>query len=185
MMALTIGGTAISPPSVPSASSSGTHDSNDGILMFFHLIARSLETRHALVDAVGRRRALDAKLNDPALAGHPKRATAARRLPQRMEQERQACIAVMQRNAALARQWDVLAASEKHRYGLTFLVGESDPQMPIIQALWCDDRGLALLAPFPERWTVPHGISHRVFEIDTDVREYTIQEVMRNEFAPF
>lgn len=185
MMALTIGGMAVSTPSTPSASSSGTSDSNDDILMFLRLVALSLEARGELADAVCRRRAMEAKLDDPALSDHPKRSTAVRRLPQRLEQERQACIAVMQRNAAMARQWDALAASEKHRYGLTFLVGESDPQMPIIQSLWCEDRGLALLAPFPEAWTVPHEISHRVFEIDTDVREYTMQEVMHNEFAPF
>lgn len=185
MMALTIGGTAVSPPSTPSASSSGTSDSNDDILMFLRLVALSLEARGELANAVCRRRALEAKLDDPGLADHPKRSTAARRLPQRIEDECQACIALMQRNAALARQWDALAATEKHRFGLTFLIGEPDPDMPIIQTLWCSDRGLALLVPFPERWAVPISLSHRVFEIDIDVREYTIQEVMRSEQCPF
>lgn len=154
------------------------------IAIFMRLVALNLEARDELAEVVRKRRKLEADLENPALRDHPKRPAATRRLPKRQEEERQAVIALAELNTELARHWDTIPVGDKNKYGLTRIVG-ADPEAAIGLTLWCDDRGLALLVPFPEVWSVPSDIAHRALDPTAEVREYTAEELFHAPGAPF
>lgn len=181
-MTLRVGNTTIQPdtPAQPEADATPDH-----IRIFLFTLARNLAVRRDLATAVRRLRTLDRKLADPALADHPDRANAVRRRERREQEEYQLTTRLIECNVQLERCWEAIGAAEKHRYGLTYLVGEPDPEMPILGTLWRDDVGLAQLVPFPDDWSTSHELSHRAFDTTTAPRIYTIQEVMNHESAPF
>lgn len=160
--------------------------SSNDVLIFLFLVGQSLDARRELRDVVSQRREIDVDaLNDPAFADHPRRPAMLALHEDRIEAERLAVIRLMEDNAALSRQWDAISPQDKNRYQLTTLIGECDPQMSCLQSLWCTDRGLSLLVPFPDHWSIPHDISYRVFDDTTGVRVYDIEEIMTNGQCPF
>lgn len=181
-MVLTLGGKPIEATPIPPTVDP---QAGDRIALFMRLVAMNLDARRELVDVVRRLRKLEARLADPALMHHPRRPTAERRLPERQEAERLATIKLAELNVSLARQWNTIRSEEKNRYGLTYLIGEQDPDTDILMRLWADDRGLAKLVPFPEQWSVPHDISHKAFDPSTDVREYSREELLNSPVPSF
>lgn len=156
------------------------------VLMFLRMVALVFDARRSLLIAVERRRTLERQLADPALADHPKRPQAERRLAERWEDERLATIRLAEDQVRLAILWDRLAASDKNRYALITLIGEPDPKMPIDTVLWCDDRGLSRLVPYPDDWAPAHDIAHIAFNPDRHgVQTYDRDELLRAESAPF
>lgn len=160
-------------------------DSTDAVLMAYCLIALNLQARRELALVARRRMKLERDLDDPALAGHPKRPRAERLHAQRSEEERAATIRLAELNAALAQQWAEISAADKNRYALTDIIA-ADPEQDIGLVLWCDDRGLARLAPFPNGWAVPADISHRVLDSpEAGKTSYTREELLNAPAAPF
>lgn len=158
----------------------------DRIVLFMRLVAINLEARRDLADVVAQLREIDVDaLNDPALAEHPRRPAMVEELAGRERDEYQAAVRLIQTNASLSRQWRQIAPDEKHRYALTFLVGESDPEMPIMQTLYCDDRGLARLVPFPEGWAIPHTLAPASLDDSTEIRTYDLDELLQTEYPSF
>ena len=156
------------------------------VLVFLRLMALVFARRRHLAYTVERRRTLEAQLADPALADHPKRAAAERRLAQRIDAERLATIALAEDQCRLAIQWDALAAEDINRYGLTTLVGEPDPAMQIDITLWRDDLGISRLVPFPDDWAPPHSIAHRALDPERHgIREYTRDDIFHSDVASF
>ena len=156
------------------------------VLTFLRLVALVFERRRHLLYVVERRRTLEAQLADPALADHPKRAAAERRLAERHDAERLATIALAEDQVRLASLWDALTPADKNRYGLTTLIGEPDPGYQIDLVLWADDRGLSRLVPFPDNWVPAHDIAHRALDPERHgVREYTRDEIFYSDVAGF
>lgn len=196
MSPLTFGGTPIpgtrampqrQQPSAPDAAIAAPDmHMPDRVTLFLALIGMALEARRELQNAVDDLREIDIDaLNDPALMDHPRRPAMLQHLEACEAAERDATRRVIETNVNLQRTWERIDPADKHRYGLTFIVGEMDPVMNILGDLWCDDRGLALLVPWPDGWAVPHALEHRCFDTTTGMRTYTIEEVMRREHAPF
>lgn len=181
-MSLTLNGKPIvgSPVATPL-----DREAPDRIVLFMRLVALNLEARRDLAEVVRRRRKLEGKLADPDLADHPGRPAALRKLELRIAQELYAATRLIQGNVSLSRQWDQIASDDKQRYALTFLVGEPDPATSILQRLYCDDRGLALLVPFPDGWAIPHELAHLSLDDGPSVRTYTREEIETGEYAPF
>lgn len=182
MAALKMGGKAVRSKPLPQMVDP---DEPDRIVLFMRLVAMNCEARRDLANAVRRLRKLEAQLADPALMDHPKRPAATRRLPQRQEDERAATTRLMETNVSLERQWHTIPASQKHKFGLTFIVGESDPQANILGALWCEDRGLARLVPFPDGWSPPQDISHRAFDTTIGVIEHDMRKALLDDYPSF
>lgn len=156
------------------------------VLAFFRLVALVFERRRHLLYTVARRRKLEAQLADPALAEHPKRPQAERRLAERWDAERLAVIALAENHAQLATAWDALAAEDKSRYALYTLIGEPDPAMQIDITLWRDDVGLSRLVPFPDDWSVPHDIAHKALDPERHgVTTYDLDELLMTEQPSF
>ena len=156
------------------------------VLTFLRLVALVFERRRHLAYAVERRRTLEAQIADPALADHPKRPAAERRLAARWEAERLATIALAEDQVRLATLWDALTPADINRYGLTTLIGEPDPRHQIDIVLWADDRGLSRLVPFPDDWAPAHEIAHRALDPERHgVREYTYDEIFHSDVAGF
>lgn len=181
-MALTLNGAPVTATPLPAVVEP---EPPHRVLLFLQVVAMACEARRDLADAVRRCRNLERKLADPVLADHPDRPRGEAKLARQRDLERDATRRVIETNVNLQRTWDRIDAADKHRYALTFIVGQTDPAMNILGDLWCDDRGLALLVPWPDGWAVPHGLEHRCFDTSTRMRSYTIEEVMRREYASF
>jgi len=157
------------------------------IAIFMRLVALNLEARRELAEAVRRLRKLEGDLANPELRDHPRRPEATRRLPKREAEERDAVIKLAEANTQLARCWETIPPADKNKFALTTVIG-ADPEASIDMVLWTDDRGLALIVPFPEDWSVPHDIAHRAFDPEGPASRksfYTRQELLTAEYAPF
>lgn len=181
-MVLTLNGAPIQPKPAPAPLD---REAPDRVVLFMRLVALNLEARRDLAEAVRRRRKLEGKLADPANRDHPGRPAAERKLERREADERQAAVRLIETNVSLSRCWDTIAPDDKAKYALTFLVGESDPAMPVLQTLYRDDVGLARLVPFPEGWAVPHSLAHLSLDDGPSIRTYTYDEILNAEYPPF
>lgn len=184
-MPLTISGSKKPQPGTSKLKPPIDKDAGGRVVLFMRLVAMNLEAREQLAYIVERRTKLEAQLADPALANHPKRPQAERRFERLQGEERDVVLRIAEINFSLAHQWDKLRPEDRNRYGLTKLIA-ADPEQDIGLVLWCDDRGLARLAPFPDGWAVPADISHRVLE-SPEVGEaiYTREELLNAPSAPF
>ena len=181
-MTLTFNGKPIAAKPAPNVPEPEIHSP---VLLFLRIVALNLDARRELADVVRRRRTLETKLADPALADHPKRPAAERRLAQREEEERLATTRLIELNVALEREWEALPADVKRRFALTDIIGEPDPQASILVRLWGDDCTLSRMEPFPADWTVPNEISHKALDTGIETRDYSAAEVMNAPCATF
>ena len=187
-MTLTFGGQLIAAKPAATTTEHARIDATttSPVLLFLRIVALNLDARRELREAVVALREIDvAALDDPALADHPRRAAMLRLYGDRCEAERLATTRLMELNVALEREWAALPVDVKHRFGLTFLVGEIDPDASILLRLWSEEVGLARLVPFPDRWAVPNAISHKALDTGIEIRDYSAAEVMNAPEAPF
>jgi hypothetical protein len=155
---------------------------HERVLMLLALVGLALDARRTLLDAIERRRKLEAQLADPALADHPKRDRAERQLPARWEAERRAIIRLAEAHAGIGAEWDAISPQEKNRFALTTILGESDPTCGLGMALW-GNRGVWATEPIPNDWSIPHDIAHRA--TDFGIRTYTPHELLQSDVARF
>lgn len=151
----------------------------DRVLIAIQMIARLIETRRNLAQAIKAVDQIDAEaLEDPANANHPQFEQVRAAYEERCARERQLWIQAIEIGNEIGRLWEHLTPDERRRSGLATILDVDPDDVRIMFDLWEMNTTIDRIAPLPEPWAIPSDLAHMVGH-DPGVQTYEAADLMR------